>query len=68
MVDIIFVTNDLYLRAVRHYQQRPDKEWGLTDCISFLVMSDRGLTAALTADRHFAQAGFVCLLNPTIAS
>jgi predicted nucleic acid-binding protein len=40
------------------YGARPDKEWGLTDCISFVVMEERGLTLALTTDRHFEQAGF----------
>ena len=40
------------------FANRPDKEWSLTDCISFAVMTDRGLTDALTADRHFEQAGF----------
>ena len=34
----------LYVRACQLYRERPDKEWGLTDCISFLVMQDRGLT------------------------
>jgi predicted nucleic acid-binding protein len=37
---------------------RPDKDWSLTDCISFAVMTQRGLTDALTADVHFEQAGF----------
>jgi predicted nucleic acid-binding protein len=37
---------------------RPDKAWSLTDCISFAVMSERGLSEALTADHHFEQAGF----------
>ncbi len=40
------------------FAKRPDKEWSLTDCISFAVMTERGLTDALTADHHFAQAGF----------
>ena len=39
------------------------KEWGLTDCVSFLVMQDRGLTDALTTDEHFQQAGFRALLR-----
>jgi predicted nucleic acid-binding protein len=41
---------------------RLDKEWSLTDCISFVVMESRGLTDALTADHHFAQAGYNVLL------
>ena len=43
------------------YRSRPDKDWSLTDCISFFVMKQRGLTEALTADHHFEQAGFVPL-------
>ena len=52
-----------YARAVQLYRERPDKEWGLTDCVSFLVMQDRGLTDALTTDEHFQQAGFRALLR-----
>ena len=44
------------------YRSRRDKEWSLTDCISFVVMEDEGLREALTGDRHFEQAGFVALL------
>jgi hypothetical protein len=40
------------------YGGRSDKDWSLTDCISFAVMSERGLSEALTADHHFEQAGF----------
>lgn len=40
------------------FAARPDKGWSLTDCISFEVMTRRGLADALTADRHFEQAGF----------
>ena len=47
------------------YESRPDKEWGLTDCISFVVMQEHGVTDALTADRHFEQAGFMALLRST---
>jgi predicted nucleic acid-binding protein len=47
---------------VRSNSKRSEKEWGLTDCVSFVVMRDRGLTAALTADRHFQQADYRALL------
>lgn len=43
--------------------KRPDKDWGLTDCISFAVMTQEGITQALTSDRHFEQAGFTKLLS-----
>lgn len=45
------------------YRSRPDKEWSLTDCISFEIMRRRSIPAALTADRHFEQAGFQVLLK-----
>jgi predicted nucleic acid-binding protein len=53
---------NLFWRGFELYGQRPDKEWSLTDCISFVVMEDEGLSEALTGDRHFEQAGFVALL------
>jgi predicted nucleic acid-binding protein len=56
-------SHDLFERGVAFFSQRPDKEWSLTDCTSFVVMEDLGLTEALTADHHFEQAGFVALLK-----
>jgi hypothetical protein len=50
-------------KGVQLYAQRPDKEWSLTDCISFVVMTQEGIFDALTGDRHFEQAGFVALLK-----
>ena len=57
-VEIVQVSEDLYQRAFQLYRERSDKEWGMTDCISFLVMQERSLTQALTPDDHFEQAGF----------
>ena len=45
------------------YSSRPDKEWSLTDCISFVAMSGEELSDALTADHHFEQAGFHALMH-----
>lgn len=56
------VTTELIQRGKKLYRERPDKEWPLTDCISFVVMHDHELTDVLTADRHFEQAGFKALL------
>ncbi len=62
-VEIVSLDEDLYEKALRLYLERPDKEWGLTDCISFVVMRERDLIEALTTDEHFEQAGFVALLR-----
>ena len=61
-VEIIPASDELYRRALDVYRDRADKEWGLIDCMSFVVMNDQGLTDALTADNHFGQAGFRVLL------
>jgi predicted nucleic acid-binding protein len=59
---VVSVDSPLLLRALALYHSRPDKTWGLTDCISFVVMQEQGLTETVTADRHFLQAGFRALL------
>ena len=50
-------------QAMRLYSARKDKAWSLTDCISFTLMQGQGIDEALTADRHFEQAGFLSLLS-----
>lgn len=62
-VVIVGASRDLFDRGVALYGSRADKSWSLTDCISFVVMQDRNLTDALTADHHFEQAGFVAMLK-----
>lgn len=61
-VEIVPMAEDLYRRALEIYRNHVDKEWGLIDCVSFVVMKDEALTEALTADNHFHQAGFHILL------
>jgi predicted nucleic acid-binding protein len=57
----------LWRRGLELYRSRGDKAWSLTDCISFEIMRQHGITEALTADRHFEQAGFtgpcICRLH-----
>ena len=62
-VDIVEIDRAIYERGFELYSSRRDKEWGLIDCTSFVVMQDKGLTEALTADEHFRQAGFRALLK-----
>jgi predicted nucleic acid-binding protein len=61
---VIFpATEQLLQEGIDFYAQRPDKEWSLTDCISFVVMTREQITDALTGDRHFEQAGFNAVLK-----
>jgi hypothetical protein len=61
-VEVVTVSTGLLRRALDFYQQHQDKDWGLTDCISFVVMNDRGIQVAVTADSDFVQAGFRALM------
>jgi len=61
--DIVPLTDDLFRKGFELYRERQDKSWGLTDCISFVVMRDRGIRKALSADGDFEQAGFTALLT-----
>lgn len=62
-VEILKADRRMLDAGLRLYAQRPDKDWSLTDCISFVVMKERGITEALTADHHFEQAGFRRILE-----
>lgn len=62
-VVVVPLTSELFAAAFDLFRLHRDKEWGLTDCLSFAVMRERGLLAALTADAHFEQAGFRALLG-----
>jgi predicted nucleic acid-binding protein len=56
-------SDDLFTAGLVLHRRHPDKDWSLTDCISFLVMRDRGIVRALTHDHHFEQAGFEALMR-----
>jgi len=61
-VEIVPATSEYFQRGLDFFAARPDKKWSLTDCISFVLMRERGLKEALTSDHNFTQAGFVALL------
>jgi predicted nucleic acid-binding protein len=62
-VTIIDASASLFHRGIELYRDRPDKGWSFTDCTSFVVMKEHGVSEALTGDQHFAQAGFVVLFG-----
>jgi predicted nucleic acid-binding protein len=60
---IVPASKQLFRAGLELFAKRPDKSWSMVDCISFVVMKQRRLKDALTADRHFVQAGFRALLR-----
>ena len=63
-VEVVVVDVRLDQEGWNLFKSRHDKKWSLVDCVSFVIMRQRGLTDALTEDHHFEQAGFVRLLRP----
>lgn len=61
-IEHVFVDPSLWSNTWALFEKRLDKAWSLTDCISIIVMQERGIKDVLTSDRHFVQAGFNALL------
>ncbi len=61
--ELIPASTELFQAGLQLHARRMDKEWSLTDCITFLVMQRRSIVRALTFDHHFEQAGFEALLR-----
>ena len=62
-VRVIPQTRDSFLKGLTFYENRSDKEYSLTDCISMNVMNTESLTEVLTKDHHFKQEGFTVLIT-----
>lgn len=60
---LVHASPELFATGLQLHRDRPDKEWSLTDCVSFHLMRERGITRALAYDTHFEQAGFDALLR-----
>ncbi len=58
-VRIVHPSPETERRAWDLFCARPDKGYSFCDCVSFVVMKELGITAALATDRHFAQEGFL---------
>ncbi len=62
-VEIVQVDQQLEAAGWQLFRERQDKDWGMTDCVSITLMTQRGIRDVLTADHHFEQAGFNVLLK-----
>ena len=57
-VEFVHIDEALFRETWRYFTRHSDKSYSLTDCSSFVVMKRLRVRAALTFDKHFAQAGF----------
>ena len=62
-VKVLPQSRDSFLRGVDLYEQRLDKEYSLTDCISMNAMKSESVAEVLTNDQHFRQEGFEVLIT-----
>nr|BAL57936.1 PilT domain-containing protein [uncultured Acetothermia bacterium]BAL58550.1 PilT domain-containing protein [Candidatus Acetothermum autotrophicum] len=62
-IRVVRIDPYLWDKAWNLFKKSRDKDWSLTDCMSFVVMRDEGIRQAFTTDRHFEQAGFLKLLS-----
>jgi predicted nucleic acid-binding protein len=60
-VNLVHVNEEIFYEAWDYFQKHKDKRFSLTDCVSFVLMKQLGITKALSFDRHFVQAGFTKL-------
>ena len=61
-VRVLYSTRALLVQSINFYEQRADKQYSLTDCMSMLVMRERSIFDVLTSDKHFRQEGFNVLM------
>ncbi len=62
-IETVWVDESLHRTAVDLLMGREDKTYSLCDALSFVLMRQRGITEALSTDRHFEQEGFIRLLR-----
>jgi predicted nucleic acid-binding protein len=61
-VELVIHGRGMLIATLEFYHKRQDKGYSFTDCLSMLIMRDRGITQVLTDDKHFRQEGFQTLL------
>ena len=61
-IEILPASSEMLDNGWRLYSERSDKNWSLTDCISFAVMQGQSIVQVFTSDHHFEQAGFQKLM------
>jgi predicted nucleic acid-binding protein len=60
-VKLVHCDEELFSEGMEVFERHSDKEWSLTDCVSFATMKRHGVRTAFTFDSHFKQAGFAMI-------
>lgn len=60
---VIEQNHESFLLGLSLYENRLDKGYSLTDCISMKIMQNLEINEILTNDKHFSQEGFIILLR-----
>ena len=53
---------DRFQKTRDYFTKHSDHSWSFTDCFSFVLMKELGISQSLTKDSHFREAGFVPIL------
>lgn len=61
VLEVITVDQPLWDDALTWFRRYDDQSFSFVDCTSFAIMHERAINEALTADHHFATAGFTPL-------
>ncbi|MBD2547678.1 type II toxin-antitoxin system VapC family toxin [Planktothricoides raciborskii] len=60
LLQIVWIFPEINRKTWQIFEQfNRDKQWSFTDCTSYVVMKESGITEAFTFDRHFSQMGFI---------
>jgi len=63
---VVNLTPELFDAAFAMYRRHTDKQWGLVDCVSFVVMRRMGLTTALAFDQHSSMPVSSCHVSDPV--
>lgn len=57
-IEIVYISEEHFNKGWEKFLKYKDKKFSFTDCLSFLIMEERGIFESLTFDHHFEQVGY----------
>ena len=62
-IQIIQPDHEVFVAGLELYEQRGDKKFSLTDCVSMVMMREKKVRKILSSDHHFEQERFIILMK-----